>query len=327
MFCEELALLLEHGMVLGDALEILADERNNDDAASRVFHAVQSGSSLNEAVCRVFSSLPPWMCSVLRATEEAAIPQTGLALLAEYMRNEEQWKSNMKRSLSYPMVLLFATILIGMFVARLILPTLAGMVETLGGALPLTTRIALVAGSVMGSPYAISLWILVMVSAGWVWLGRGETSEYLIRIPLVKRLALLSEAWRFFSINGILLSAGMPLHDALQRSAAVLHSKTLSRGAQQVAELVQGGTSLETAIREMTWLPRRTPKVLAVAVSAGSVARGFTQMMTWVEGERNDILQAWNTWLPVLVLCAATVLIGLLAYAILMPAFAIDLGP
>ena len=327
MFFEELALLLDSGMVLGDALEILADEQADNSAELRILRIVQSGSTLGDAVGEVFSSLPSWILSVIHATESASVPQAGLSLISNHLKKEAQWRSSMQRSLSYPVVLLAATILVGIVVMRSIMPTLADMVAILGGAVPLTTRIALYIGSIVGSPVAIVLWSVAAGIVLWIWSGRGDTSEYVIRIPVVKRLVYLSEAWRFFSINGILLSAGMPLHEALNGAATVLNSTILSRGARRVAELVQGGASVQIAIKEMSWLPVRTSKVLAVAVAAGSVSSGFGQLASWAEIRRNAILHNWNTWLPVLLLCVATILIGFLAHAILIPGLTIDLGP
>jgi type II secretory pathway component PulF len=326
-FCEELSLLLESGMVLGDALEILAEEQEGSSAEARILDAVRSGSSLGNAMDTAFPSLAPWIVAVVHAAESAAVPQAGLSLISSYLKDYARWKSTLERSLSYPIVLLAAAFLVGIFIMRAILPTLSELMTLLGGAVPITTRIALHIGSVAGSSVAIVLWVGAVGITLWLWSGRWSSSEYTIRIPLVKRLVYLSEAWRFFSVNSILLSAGIPLHEALKGSAGVLNSTTLTSGAYHMAERVQGGTPVQRAIREMPWLPGRTSRVLAVAASAGTVSRGFENLAAWTETKRNATLQHWNTWLPVIILCVATILIGFLAHAVLIPGFMIDIGP
>jgi len=312
-------------MVLQDAADILAQETGANEEATRVARLVKAGRPLSGALSVAFSSLPGWVAGAVSATEEAGRPDQGLALVVRQLSDEATWRSELSRSLAYPLTLLAATTLVGLIIIRKILPTLATMANELGGALPLSSRLALSLGKTLGSGWTIGIWVVLVGFVIWLLSENAKSRSILIKAPFLSTALSTVEAWKYFRVIGVLLRCGLPLHLVLERSAGVVSPGAWRTDVESLAARVKAGESFSASAKAVAWLPQRTSRALAIAEAAGTTADGVEMLADWVEIRRSRIITRWAKWLPMALLALAAVMIGLLAQAILMPALQIDI--
>lgn len=323
----DLALLLEGKMVLSNAADLLAEETADRGVASLVAQAVKSGKPLSAGLAKALDPLPEWITAAVSATERVGEPEKGLRLAATQLLEDKKWREEFSRSLSYPLVLLGTTLLVGIIMAHTVLPSLAAMSKELGGAIPMTTQIAIVVGRALGSFWAFGLWTAVTAFLLWVGWGNRTARDLAAKTPVLRSIVCLVETWRFFSIVAVLLKSAVPLHVAVESSARVVSVPSWRKDAEELARNVRGGQSIGTAAREVSWFPMRVSRVLSISESHGSLVHGAESMASWAEYERTHLLVTWAKWLPVGLLAVAALVIGFLAQAVLMPALNIEIAP
>jgi type IV pilus assembly protein PilC len=323
----DLALLLEGGMVLGNAVDLLAEESAHHGVAPVIARAVKSGRPLSVGLEEAFHPLPAWIAAAVSAAERVGHPEKGLRLAATQLHEEKKWREEFSKALAYPVVLLATIVLVGMIMARTVLPSLAAMSAELGGAIPMTTQIAIVVGRGLGSVWAICL--LVAMAAAVIWLVGGSSTarDVAARTPVLRSMVRLIETWRFFSIVAVLLKSAVPLHRAVESSTRVVTTPSWRAEAEELARRVHGGQSIGRAAGDVSWFPLRAGRVLSISASHGSLVDGVENIASWAEQERDRLLAGWARWLPVALLAVAALLIGFLAQAVLLPALSIDIVP
>jgi type IV pilus assembly protein PilC len=155
----QMSTMISAGLSLLRTLSILADQTESKklrQTLAEVKTDVEGGGSLSSAMAKHPDDFPMLMVSLVRAGETGGFLEGALTSVAENYEKEHKLRSTIKSALTYPVVVLFMTLLavIGMIV--FIVPVFKTMFEGLGTELPLPTQIL-----VMASESAV-VWVPVL---------------------------------------------------------------------------------------------------------------------------------------------------------------------
>ncbi|MCU0612518.1 MAG: type II secretion system F family protein [Candidatus Eisenbacteria bacterium] len=246
-------------------------------------------------------------------------------MIAAQLEREDAWRDRVTRVTSYPLLVLGSTILTGVILFRVVLPTVSALSEELGSAPPLATRVALWIGRAGGSAV---VWLVAATVLGltvWSVSNHERLRTISSRIPGLAETVRLAEAWKYFGVLSILSRASIPLDRALEIAAVVVTPDDWREVATELARRVKAGDAPGAAARRAQWLPSRTSRVLGLAEVSGTMPQAFASLAGHAEVLLTRRLERLARWMPLVLLAFAAVLIGFLAQAMLMPAFQIDL--
>lgn len=267
-FVENLSLLISSGMGISNslaALRLSVRTRKMRNIAARICEMVEDGSPLWQA----FSAtrlVPEKVISLIRAGEEAGRLPEHLNLVTLQQRKDQVLKSRVRSSLLYPGIVLFLAVVLALFSAWSILPSLTGIYdETASAHLPATTRSLIWFGSFLKDygafaiPAAIALLTLVVylffVNRRLKFIG----DAVLFAIPGVKRLVQGVEIARFGFTFGALLQAGFQVDEALESLKRGTSYDAYRAFYDHIRTSVMQGESLERAVRSAHGADRRLP--------------------------------------------------------------------
>ncbi len=229
LFSRQLALLTDSGVGIVQSLELLSEQTANrmlGNVLTSVVTELRGGSSLSAALAkhpRVFSNLYSRMVAVGEQTGELGVI---LRALAEYMQREAVAVGKLKAAMIYPAVVLLLAIVVIYVLLGVAMPPLLSIFETFGAELPLPTRILIFVVNFL-SHYGLYLFLtLVAVGVlGFLYTrsktGRFQRDKFILSLPVIGRLVLLTELARVCRNLGLLFKAGLPLPEvtALTRRA------------------------------------------------------------------------------------------------------------
>ncbi|MDQ4068802.1 MAG: type II secretion system F family protein, partial [Actinomycetota bacterium] len=151
VFSRQFATMIASGLTLLRSLNILAEQSENPKLAEvlgKVGAAVEEGKSLSEALAE-HEAFPKLYVAMVRAGETAGTLDLVLLRIADTMEKDVALRRKVKSTMTYPAIVLVMAVLLTTVMLLFIVPTFVGMFESLGGALPLPTRVLLFMSTVV----------------------------------------------------------------------------------------------------------------------------------------------------------------------------------
>ncbi len=280
VFTRQFATMIDAGLPLVQALEILSTQVENKSfgkVLAQVKIDVESGSTYADALKkhpRVFSEL---YANMVAAGEAGGILDTILNRLAAYIEKAMKLKKKVKGAMVYPAVVSSIAVLVIAVIMIFVVPTFSKMFTTLGGTLPLPTRIVMnlsnfIAGIggllVAGAIVAI---VVFIVQFRRTEKGQHITDKILLRLPIFGMLINKVAVAKFTRTLGTLVSSGVPILDGLEITAKTSGNKVIEYAIMEVRKGVMGGKTLAEPITKAKVFPPMVTHMIAVGESTGAL--------------------------------------------------------
>jgi type II secretory pathway component PulF len=322
--------LLGAATTVDRALAITAEQAGHDGLAqtlAAVREAVRGGEDLSAALARYPSYFPAIAPAMVRAGEASGTLDTVFEQLADFMEETDELRSQVQSALLYP-ALMAVVASLGITVLLLfVVPRFAGILEDVGGTLPLTTRSMIWLGDAISRFW----WAIGLVLAGAVALGieryrRPEAQRAWhanrLRLPLLGDLEHKLLTARFTRTLGLLLRNGTSLVPALRIARASVTNIELAAALERATGIVAEGGSLAHATKDA--LPPLAVQMLAVGEESGRLEDMCLRVAHTFEGEvRRSVKTAVALIEPVMIVVFG-VLVGFVALAMLQAIYSIN---
>ncbi|MDO8568257.1 MAG: type II secretion system F family protein [Dehalococcoidales bacterium] len=223
LFFRQLALLLESGINIVTALELLQGQISNKilkGVFAEVISDLRRGNQLSAALSRHPSVFSPIYCRSLAVGEQTGGLETVLRQVADYMEKEAISAKSIKSALMYPIITaIVAVVVIGILVA-FVFPAFSGLYTSLGATLPPLTKMVIDAASMLRANGLYIMGALLIIGvAGFAYTktpeGRYHLDKLTLAMPLLGPLNQLSQLARCCRSIALLFRAGLPLTDIM----------------------------------------------------------------------------------------------------------------
>ncbi|MBM3173490.1 MAG: type II secretion system F family protein, partial [Chloroflexi bacterium] len=248
-FSRQLALLVESGVGLVHALELLQSQTSDKQLKKvliEVVSALRGGSSLSAAMSKhpnVFSTIFHRMIGV---GEHTGSLEGILRSLADYIERQTTTRNKLKAALTYPAIVVSLAVVIVIMMVTFVLPPLVNLVASLGGELPVTTKMLLAAVN-YASKYGLYTLVglfgvgLVVYLATRTTRGRYYLDMLLLKLPILGRVLLLSELARDCRNIALLFKAGLPLPEIMTLTGQASGNMVVTRALSAVeGDMIKG---------------------------------------------------------------------------------------
>ncbi|MHB1516869.1 MAG: type II secretion system F family protein [Acidimicrobiales bacterium] len=255
----QLSTMVDSGLSVVRSLSILAAQVENT-AFARVLLEVrtdlENGSSLSAACAKhpkVFSNL---YCTLLQAGEVGGNLDEVLSSLASTIEKQAQLNRTIRSAMTYPGVVL--TVMLVIFTAMIvfIVPVFQNLFQSLGGKLPLPTRILISISKVVTSAWVLLVIAVIIggiIGLRW-WIGTDEGRRKWDRLilrppvfgPLFHKVALA----RMTGTLASLIKSGVPILESLDICASTAGNRTVGDVLIEAKNGVRAGRPLADPLRE-----------------------------------------------------------------------------
>jgi general secretion pathway protein F len=222
LFCQELAVLLDAGIPLLEAIEALADKQAGGDETSVVkiiAHQLKDGQPLSVALQQ--AQFDGMTIAIVAASERTGQLASSLRQHANYLSWLQRLQSRIAKAAVYPLLLLGVGTAVVLFLLIFVLPRFTGVLEGLGHDLPWASQVLIhVARFSQQHPWGLIGMVAFPVlafSMGWQSRHiRAKITDWSWSLPGIgRRLRVVSLA-RLYRALGLLLAAGSPVVPSLR---------------------------------------------------------------------------------------------------------------
>ncbi|HVM33101.1 MAG TPA: type II secretion system F family protein [bacterium] len=324
---QELITLLQAGLTLPEALELVADRPQSPVLASifkSILSEVRGGSRLSEACAKHPKIFDGLYLSSLKTGEKSGNLAAPLSRYQEYLAGKILLEGKVAQALVYPAFLLFVLVGVLALLFTFVLPRFAALYAGFNQALPLPTRVlmALVARLpwilTLAAGAGTALWLgfrtAVSTAKGRLWLG-----EFQLRLPFLRdytRPFLLSQLARTLST---LLGGGTTLSEALHIAGETQANSAFAGRLRAVTRQVLEGGSLSGALAGEELIPRQAIKLIQVGEASGRLETMLQEVARSLERQLEGRVQRALALVEPVFILAAGLVIGTVIVVMYLP--------
>jgi len=331
IMARQLATMIDAGLSLLRALAILAEQTESKPLAKRlaqVRNDVEVGISFSAALTKHADVFPPLMINMVKAGEVGGFLDQVLVSVAENFEAEVKLRGKVKSAMTYPVVVFVIAILAVVGMLLFIVPVFAGMFASLGGELPLPTRILVMLSGLLKWT-AIPMVIVVIAFSAW-WsrhkndrLVRERLDPIKLKVPVFGKLFQKIAVSRFTRNFGTMLHAGVPLLQALDIVGETSGNLVIERATKAVQESVRSGNSLTGPLSQHAVFPPMVVQMMAVGEDTGALDTMLEKVAQFYDQEVEATTEQLTSLIEPLMIVVLGSLIGSMIIALYMPIFSV----
>ncbi len=296
LFSRQLALLLESGIDIVTAFELLQEQtanRNFKNILGRIASDIRGGSSLSIALSKhpkVFSQV---FYRAIGAGEQGGNLEIVLRNMADFMERTIKTEKKIKSALTYPIIVAVVALAVVALMVVYVFPTFSELYGSMGAQLPFATRaligitdwlvnygVYLLGGIVA---FIIALVIYIRTPNGKYW-----WSRVVLKTPVIGRIIQLSELSRICQTISLLFRAGLPLPEIMSQAVSSAGNKKVAEALTEVHyELIRGEGLSRPMAKRPIFLPLMV-QMIHVGEETGKLDDTLSTVVVTYDMETDD---------------------------------------
>jgi type IV pilus assembly protein PilC len=332
VFSRQFATLMGSGMALLRALAVMEEQTAKSSlkkALREVRADIEGGVSLSQALHRHDRVFPTLMVAMVRAGETGGFLDSALEQVAGTLEKDASLRGKIKSTLTYPVVVLGFSLLMITAVLIFIVPIFEDMFHQVGGDLPLPTQIMVTTSHNLAWLGPLVLAVVSAIVAAFRRALRAKPGLRLafdalkLRLPVFGALFTKIAISRFARNLSTLLSAGVPLTQALDVVGATTGNAVIAAAMADLQESVQDGQPISTPLAKHAIFPRMVTQMVEVGEESGQIIQMLEKVADFYDREVDSATEALTSALePVMVLVMGLV-VGTMIVCLYLPMFSI----
>ncbi len=325
-FLQNLLMLLQSGMTLGDSLRLLHNrvgDARQKELAGALWKKISEGRPLSSAMAEFPQYFKESHCQLVAAGEASGRLAAVMERIVGYMQESAELRKKLTAALAYPLFIVGFAFLIIIFFLTFVLPKVRGMIETMGGHMQIFAVLLVWAAKLLvyvGPVLAVAAVIAVAFLVNWrkTEAGRRATDSWLFRIPVFSSLYEHSHILQVTSLLSTLLESGINTPEALRLVEKTVQNTILRAGYGNIRRMIQEGSSLSAAFRKTRIMPDIDIDILAVGENTGNLASSLHRIYDTHRAEMSRKTGAVIIILTTVALFSAFAIVAMIAMSIVM---------
>lgn len=328
-FTEQLALLLETGESLLEALKTIVKQTENPQMRlliERIANDISEGQSFAHALSQhetVFSST---YVNLIAASEQGGFMHQVLQQLLAMDKKREEFRTTLVSAATYPLFLIIFSLAVVVFVLVVVFPKFGSMFASIYDQLPASTRVLMSVSDVMRQYWIYLLAGIATVSVALQqWLrsdaGRIKVDRWKLTLPGIRELFSQIYLVQSLQVLSLSLSNGVSVMESLESCRDVVRNSLFRNLIASVEDKVQSGAGVAAGFSESTFLPDLAKHMIATGEQTGNLGKVSGRIAEYYEGQLTRKLAALSKLAEPVMLLVMGVIVGVLVSSLILPIF------
>lgn len=279
IFCKQMVGILNAGVTLMTALDMMSEQMDNKALKQAVMEAktyVEKGGSLADSFRLNPDIFPPIMINMVAAGESSGSLELSFERLSTHFEKDDALKGKIKSALTYPIMVLIVAVLVVIVVMIAVIPSFKDMFADMGMDLPIMTRAMMAISEFMIAKWWLCIIIVIAVVVAVKLFAASEMGDELfskmaINMPVFGNLTIKSNSARFARTLSTLMAAGIPMLDAIEQVAKMMSNKFFRDGLMDAKIQVAKGLPLSKPLKDMEVFPTMLVQMVKIGEETGNI--------------------------------------------------------
>jgi type IV pilus assembly protein PilC len=329
IFTRQLSTMINAGLPLVQGIEILEKQQSNPTfktALGEIRQDVEAGSTLADSMRKKPKIFDNLFTNMIEAGETGGILDTILGRLATFMEKSMALKKKIKGAMTYPTVCLAISLLILVVILVFVVPVFKSMFEGFGHSLPLPTQIVVSLSEFFKANFMyvfiglfLIIWIIKKIyqtEKGRIFFDRTALQAPIFGI-LLRKVAVA----KFTRTLSTMLSAGVPILEALQVVAKTAGNKIIERAVFRVGDSIAEGRPIAEPLEESGVFPNMVVQMINVGETVGALDSMLEKIADFYDEEVDQAVENLTAMIEPFMMVFLGGMIGGIVVAMYLPIF------
>ena len=331
-FLESMADLVRSGMSAGESLRLLSlrlQKSRLRTLCAGIWARLGEGQSLSAAMGTFPKVFDGQTLNLIAAGEATGNIRDVIERLITHFTEQREFRRKMVAAMAYPIFICFVAFGVIIFFVLFLLPRLETLLKSLGGEMPLATKLLIGFANVFlwaGPLLALAVILGVAYVHNWRKTEKGllASDGLLLRVPLAGTFVMRVSVLNFCHTLAVLLENGITTAEALRLAEKTAPNRALRQQLREATDRVLEGDSLSKALARTGYFPRLLLDRVAVAEQTGNLAPGLRDISRSYRADLDRWLGAVSQTISASVLVAAFSFVAFIAFAIVSAVFQVS---
>src|SRR4051794_34470013 len=327
-FTRQLSTLQDAGLPILRSLQILEQQQKPGllkAIIGGVADEVEGGGTLSDAMSKYPKAFDKLYVNMINAGEAGGVLDLILARLADFMEKAAKLKKKVIGAMIYPGVVISIAVGIVSMIMVFVIPKFEAIFKDFGTKLPGVTQLLLDISRwfanwgwcyVLVSPIVIVLvWKLIRTSEG----GKYATDVVKLKIPILGNILGKTAIARFTRTLGTLISAGVPILDAINITKETCGNEVYARALAKVHDAIREGESMADPLRATKVCDSIVVNMVDVGEETGDLDKMLMKVADNYDSDVDVLVSSLISILEPLMVVILGVIVGFIVIALFAP--------
>jgi type IV pilus assembly protein PilC len=330
-FTRQLATLQDAGLPILRSLTILGEQQKPGPLKNALFAVtddVEGGATLSEAMAKHPKAFNRLYVNMVAAGETGGVLDTILLRLAEFMEKAQRLKSKIKGAMIYPTVVIMFAVGIVTMIMIVVVPKFEEIFLDFDTELPGVTVMLI----------SISNWFVKGTPPGWAVIvfgpiamiifmkllnqskgGRFAKDSVFLKMPVMGQIIEKSSVARFCRTLGTLVTAGVPILEAINITKETAGNEVYSRALSKVHDSIREGDSFAEPLRAAKVVDGIVVNMVSVGEETGELDKMLIKVADNYDEEVETLVGSLISVLEPIMVAVLGVIVGFIVIALFLP--------
>lgn len=326
IFFRQLSAMINAGVTLGNALDILSGQTKNlrlAEAIDQVKLRVDSGLSFSGAM-KTRNEFTTLMVAMVAAGEEGGVLDKSIERLATFLERQDELRRKVISAVTYPAVVILFAFVILYILVTVVMPRFSQVFKGMNVELPAVTLAVFDFSNWMAEFWYIPMGGFLLFIVLLVLMNRNSSTRPLLdriklRLPLVGDIIFKSIMARSNRTLSSLVESGVPILRALDMTADVSDNFLVSKGYMALHDAARKGASLGDTAKNLKIFPVMIAHMMKVGEETGRLEEMLAKVADWFETELDEKIKRLTSIIEPLLIVFVGGIVALVALAIFTP--------
>jgi len=328
-FTEQLALMLEAGMALHEALKAFCTLDTKPEVKTIIeslMNDVEEGRTFSAALSRHAEFFSSAYINLVAAAENGGFLDRVLIELKEMDEKREKLKATVVSAMVYPAFLVLFSFGVVVFVLVFVFPKFAELFARISDQLPGSTKVLMAASHALINYWWLFIAVMLLLAiAGHYWLRTPHGIETMDRLKLsivvIRDIFVQLYLVQSMRLMAMSMDNGVSVMDTLDACREVVRNNVFNRFIAQLQVHVEEGAGFSTGFEQASFIPATVKQMIRTGDDTGNLPQVMAKVADYYERELEKKLALFARLVEPIMLLVMGAVVGLIVSSLILPIF------
>lgn len=336
VFCRQFTSILNAGVTVVEALNMLADQTQNKTLVKtlrKTSESVQQGETLAVSMSKHPKVFPEMFVNMVEAGEVSGSLEEAVNRMGTQFEKSAKLAGIIKKAMIYPIAVVAIALVVLIVMSTAVVPKFAEMFASMGTELPGSTKAVMALADFLINKWWLLIIIVVCVVIGLRMFGKTDKGKEVygtiaIKIPFIGPVNIKTQSASFARTMSTLVSSGMGISQSLEICAKAMKNILYKNALLKAKQEVEQGINLSVPIRRAKVYPTLVPNMIAIGEETGNIEQMLDKVAEYYEEEAEIATQSMSELMQPVIIVVLGAMVGWMVLAMYQPMISMygDLG-